>query len=29
MYEFWYDFVKAKYGENSKLCVDTDRYGYR
>ena len=20
MYEFWYDFVKPKYGENAKLC---------
>ena len=20
MYEFWYDYVKPKYGENSKLC---------
>ena len=25
MYEFWYDYVKPKYGENAKLCyVDTD-----
>ena len=25
MYEFWYDYVKPKYGENSKLCyMDTD-----
>ena len=20
MYEFWYDYVKLKHGENSKLC---------
>ena len=20
MYVFWYDYVKAKYGENAKLC---------
>ena len=20
MYEFWYDYVKPKYGEKSKLC---------
>ena len=20
MYEFWYDYVKPKYGENAKLC---------
>ena len=27
MYEFWYDYVKAKYGENAKLCwMDTDRF---
>ena len=25
MYEFWYDFVKPKYGEKVKLCyMDTD-----
>ena len=25
MYEFWYDYVKRKYGENAKLCyMDTD-----
>ena len=25
MYEFWYDYVKPKYGENAKLCyMDTD-----
>ena len=24
MYEFWYDYVKSKYGEKAKLCyVDT------
>ena len=24
MYEFWYDYVKPKYGENAKLCdMDT------
>ena len=24
MYEFWYDYVKSKFGEKSKLCyVDT------
>ena len=24
MYEFWYDYVKPKYGEKSKLCyMDT------
>ena len=24
MYEFWYDYVKPKYGENGKLCyMDT------
>ena len=27
MYEFWYDYVKPKYGENAKLCyVDTDSF---
>ena len=20
MYEFWYDYIKPKYGENAKLC---------
>ena len=20
MYEFWYDYLKPKYGENTKLC---------
>ena len=25
MSEFWYDYVKLKYGEKSKLCyIDTD-----
>ena len=23
MYEFWYDYVKPKYGEKSKLCYMT------
>ena len=27
MYEFWYDYVKPKYGQNIKLCyIDTDCY---
>ena len=27
MYEFWYDCVKPKYGEKSKLCyMDTDSF---
>ena len=27
MYEFWYDYIKAKYGDNVKLCyVDTDSF---
>ena len=27
MYEFWYDYVKLKYGENAKLCyMDTDSF---
>ena len=25
MFEFWYDYVKPKYGINAKLCyIDTD-----
>ena len=27
MYEFWYDYVKLKYGENPKFCyMDTDGF---
>ena len=27
MYEFWYDYVKPKYGDNVKLCyIDTDSF---
>ena len=27
MYGFWYNYVKLKYGENSKLCyMDTDSF---
>ena len=27
MYEFWYDYLKPKYGENVKLCyMDTDSF---
>ena len=27
MYEFWYDYVKPKYSEKSKLCyMDTDNF---
>ena len=27
MYEFWYDYVKPKYGEKVKLCyMDTDSF---
>ena len=27
MYEFWYDYMKSKYGDNVKLCyIDTDSF---
>ena len=27
MHDFWYDYVKPKYGENAKLCyMDTDSF---
>ena len=27
IYEYWYDYVKPKYGENAKLCyMDTDSF---
>ena len=27
MYEFWYDYVKQKYGEKAKLCyMDTNSF---
>ena len=27
IFEFWYDYVKPKYGENVKLCyMDTDSF---
>ena len=27
MYEFWYDYMKPKYGDNLKLCyMDTDSF---
>ena len=27
MYEFWYDYMKPKYGKNIKLChMDTDSF---
>ena len=29
MYEFWYDYVKPKYGEKAKACyMGTDKYGF-
>ena len=29
MYEFWYDYVKPKYGEKAKLCcMDTDMVSF-
>ena len=30
MYEFWYDYLKPKYGKNIKLCyMDTDSFAMR
>ena len=27
MYQFWYDYVKAKYGKKAKLCyIETDKH---
>ena len=27
MYEFWYDYIKPKYGEDAKLCyMDADSF---
>ena len=27
MYEFWYDYIKPKYGDREKLCyMDTDSF---
>ena len=27
MYEFWYNYIKRKYGDNARLCyVDTDSF---
>ena len=27
MYEFWYDYIKPKYGDRAKLCcMDTDSF---
>ena len=27
MYEFWYDYIKSKYGDRAKLCyMDTDSF---
>ena len=29
MYEFWYDYIKPKYGDSAKLCyMDTDRIDF-
>ena len=30
MYEFWYDYIKPKYGDNMKLCyTDTDSFNIK
>ena len=27
MYEFWYDYIKPKYGDKARLCyMDTDNF---
>ena len=26
MHKFWFDYVKPKYGENAKFCMDTDSF---
>ena len=27
MYEFWYDYIKPKYGDKARLCyMDTDSF---
>ena len=27
MHEFWYDYIKSKYGDNARLCyMDTDSF---
>ena len=26
MSEFWYDYIKLKYGDRAKICVDTDSF---
>ena len=27
MYEFWYNYIKPKYGDNARLCcMDTDSF---
>ena len=27
MYEFWYDYIKPRYGDNVKICyMDTDSF---